>query len=81
MNLKLLFLLVIFIIITYLAYILYIKNDKKNVVKKVRFFGLPTEIDDIKPTFTNEPITNKNIYTEVNPLNNLEDLSEYSVNF
>jgi hypothetical protein len=81
MNLKLLFLLVIFIIITYLAYILYSKNDKKNVVKKVRFFGLPTEIDDIKPTFTNEPITNKNIYTEVNPLNNLEDLSEYSVNF
>ena len=81
MNFKLLLLLTIFIIVIYLVYILYVKNDKNKVVKKVRFFGLPTEIDNIKPTFTTEPIINKHIYTEVNPLNNLEKLSEYSVNF
>jgi len=80
MFIKLLFLLIIVIIIGYLAYILYSKPTPIKIKKKVRFFGLPTEIDTIKPEFKTEPIKNNTI-ARVSPMNNKHTLSENSVDF
>jgi len=81
MNFKMLLIVTISITIMYLVYIVYIKKQNKKPVKKVTFFGLPTEIDNIKPTFKTEPIINNNINNVISPMNNLEKLSEYSVDF
>ena len=81
MELSFLLLLVIFSIIVYLIYVIYIKKDKKKHVKKVRFYGIPTEIDSIKPKFKTEPINDTNINNVITPMNNLEKLSENSVDF
>ena len=56
------------------------KQDIKHV-KKVRFYGIPTEIDSIKPKFKTEPINDTNINNVITPMNNLEKLSENSVDF
>lgn len=80
MFIKLLLLLIIIIIIGYLGYMLYIKPAPIKLKKKVRFFGIPTEIDTIKPEFKTEPIKN-NIISKINPMNNEHTLSENSVDF
>jgi len=81
MTFKMLLIVTIFITIIYLVYMLSIKKHNKKIVKKVTFFGLPTEIDHIKPTFKTEPIINNNINNVISEMNNLEKLSEYSVDF
>ena len=73
----------IIIVIIYLLYILYKKKTKQNTFKKkVRFFGLPTEIDNIKPKFTSEPISNNKLHnSDISPINNLNKYIDNSVDF
>ena len=78
MFLKLGILLIITTIIIYLIIILKKSHDKKNninthvIEKQVRFFGVPSEIDNIKPVFKPSSFTSNHKTYRFNPINNIE---------
>ena len=75
MYLELFFIVLILGLILYLLYILYKKNAStlhKKIKKKVKFFGIPTEIDRIKPVFKPSKVKTKPKEYRFNPMNNME---------
>tara|TARA_B110000908_G_scaffold144759_1_gene174606 strand:+ start:1273 stop:1530 length:258 start_codon:yes stop_codon:yes gene_type:complete len=78
MFLKLSILLIITTIIIYLIIILKKSHDKNAntdtplMEKKVRFFGVPSEIDNIKPVFKPSSFTSSHKTYRFNPVNNIE---------
>jgi hypothetical protein len=75
MYLELFFIVLILVLILYLLYILYTKNANtlhKKIKKKVNFFGIPTEIDRIKPVFKSSKVKLIPKEYRFNPMNNTE---------
>lgn len=83
MSFNNIFLIIIIIVICYLIYILYKSDDKpKNIKKTVRFFGLPSEIDNVKPKFITEPLSDKSLLgSNFNPINSLDKYINNSLDF
>ena len=73
MIIELLVILIIIISIIYLTILLRKKKKyKPKIKKKVTFFGVPTQIDSIKPVFKPRHFKKKKHTFRFNPFNNIE---------
>jgi hypothetical protein len=75
MYTELIVFLIILIAVIYLIFVIRKKENKTvNVKKKVRFFGIPTQVDSIKPIFKPRTLHTKNKKSmfRFNPFNNIE---------
>ena len=81
MYIELLLILIIVIIIVYLVMMLNKQNDNTKIIvkKKVRFFGVPTQVDNIKPVFKPRFMRKKKHNFRFNPFNNIEKYDNYAL--
>ena len=80
MYTELILLLIILIVIVYLMSLLRKQNTKKILIKKKVRFGIPTQVDAIKPIFKPRVLKKKsNGLFRFNPFNNIETYENYAI--